>query len=290
MTVDVEDWFNILDSSAAPPLSQWESLESRLEKPVHLLLDLFERNQVKATWFWLGWFAERHPELVCQCRDAGHEIGCHGYAHILAYQVGRKAFGEDISRGKKILEDISGKKVESFRAAGFSVTKDTDWTFEEIRQAGFLYDSSVFPTTRGHGGICSAPLSPYPIQTQWGTLLEFPQSVVEIFHKRLSLFGGGYLRLFPLFLIRKGIQSLEKHHRPLVIYVHPREVDPDHPRLRLSAWRNFKCYCRLKTTYPKLDYLTSEFRFSSLRDYMENHGPFFHQSGEIATVATKKET
>lgn len=260
-TIDVEDWFNILDTPVAPPIEKWGEMESRFEPCLRKLLSLLNKYGQKCTLFWLGWFAERKPNLVLECRDAGHEIGSHGYGHVLAYSVGRAAFREDIRRGKAVLEQIIGEKVHGFRAAGFSTLDDTTWTFEEIKAAGYEYDSSIFPASRGHGGMTSGLLSPHVIQTHAGPLAEFPQSMVTILTKRVSLFGGGYLRLSPPWLIRKGVAFLKKNKCPLIVYVHPREVDPAHPRLPLSALRRFKCYANLHTTYPKLETLCANYSF-----------------------------
>lgn len=255
ITIDVEDWFHILDTPVAPPFDTWDSQESCFAKGLNRLLDLLAKHKVSATMFWLGYLAERHPDLVLRCQRENHEIASHGYAHLLAYKVGRKEFREDISKSKRILEDIIQSPVHGFRAAGFSTTNDTSWTFDEVRKAGYLYDSSVFPAARAHGGMKSSAMQPYTFKTSGGELWEFPQSVIEICGKRISLFGGGYLRLCPLPLICWGIHNLKKNNRPLIVYVHPREVLPDHPRMPLSPWRKFKSYCRLKTTYPKLDSL-----------------------------------
>ena len=225
-TVDVEDWFHILDDPAVPDISDWPSLESRLPQNIERILSILDEHKVKATMFWLGWVAEKYPALIRQCAKEGHEIASHGYGHILTYRVSRQAFREDICRAKKILEDITGTNVMGFRAAGFSTTDDTPWVFDEIRAAGYTYDSSVFPAKRGHGGIVDFKLVPHEISTAYGRLIEIPQSMIEIFGKRLSFFGGGYLRIAPRKLIKCGISRLHKLGQPLVIYVHPREVDP----------------------------------------------------------------
>lgn len=261
ISVDVEDWFHILDSSAAPGIKRWSSLESRVERNLEQMLALLDSFSVKGTFFWLGWVAERHKGLVRKCQKAGHEIASHGYGHVLAYEVGRKDFGRDIRRGKAILEDIIGKEVLGFRAAGFSTIDDANWTFEEIRAAGYAYDSSVFPTCRGHGGMLRSLLGPHIIKTESGDLVEFPQSMIEIFGKRISFFGGGYLRLTPKPLIKWGIRKLHKTGQPLIVYVHPREIDPDHPRLSLNLKRRFKCYVNLKSTMPKLQWLCKNYDF-----------------------------
>jgi len=264
LTVDVEDWFHILDSPAIPGLSEWDSLELRVARNTESILGLLDDTGLKATFFWLGWCAERNPLLVRRCAELGHEIASHGYAHVLAYQVGRSGFAADTRKGRAVIEDIIGREVIGFRAAGFGATDDTDWLFEEIRAAGYTYDSSVFPARRGHGGMANSQLESHIIKTEAGNLVEIPQSVVSIFGKRISLFGGGYLRLAPRWLIRWGISKLETAGRPLVIYVHPREVDPHHPRLPLSPIRRFKSYVNLRTTMPKLRWLCQNHRFQTM--------------------------
>ena len=213
--------------------------------------------------------AERHKVLVRRCFAAGHEIASHGYAHVLPYQVRREGFREDVVRAKRILEDITGHAVAGFRAAGFGVTEGTAWAFDVIREAGHEYDSSMFPARRGHGGIAGAPLGPHFIETPSGRLAEIPISAVEVMGGRFCLFGGCYLRLAPKCLIRWGIKKLHAAGRPLIVYVHPREIDPDHPRLALSLKRRFKCYVNLKSTMPKLEWLCENYRFCTMRSLVE---------------------
>jgi polysaccharide deacetylase family protein (PEP-CTERM system associated) len=255
MTIDVEDWFHVLDGPFVPKIKEWNILESRVVNNVEYLLELLSKKSIISTMFWLGWVAERNPKLLKKCFDAGHEIASHGYAHVLAYNVGPKVFGDDIRKGKQIIEDIIGQRVNGFRAAGFSTKNNTTWTFEEIRAAGYIYDSSVFPAARAFGGMSASRLEPHIIHTSSGSLVEIPQSMIEIFGKRFSVFGGGYLRLAPIRVIKYGIRQLEREGRPLIIYVHPREIDPYHPRLPLSPIRFFKCYVNIKSTVPKLEQL-----------------------------------
>jgi len=265
-TVDVEDWFHILDSDAVTNIECWSSLESRVEKNLDKLLNLLDSFSVKVTFFWLGWLAERRRDLVRQCQNAGHEIASHSYGHILAYKVGQKAFTEDICKAKAVLENIIGEKVAGFRAAGFSTKDNTQWTFEEIRAAGYIYDSSVFPANRGHGGMPQSPLGPHIVKTKSGDLVELPQSMVELAGRRISFFGGGYLRLSPKWLIKWGIKKLHNAGRPLIVYVHPREIDPNHPQLPLPLSRRFKCYVNLKSTLPKLEWLCHNYTFCTMRE------------------------
>ena len=255
LSIDVEDWFHILDSPASPQISEWSRLPLRAHLVVEKLLEILDRTSTRATFFWLGWMAERFPELVRGCRDAGHEIASHGYGHVLAYDAGPRAFEDDIVRAKDLLESIIGQRVRGFRAPGFGITTKAPWAFDVIKAAGYEYDSSVFPVSRGHGGLPGTPVGPYLIQTQHGTLPEIPMSVVRLLGRHVCLFGGGYLRVSPKPLIRWGLGRLRKAGMPLVVYLHPRELDPDHPRLPLGMLRRFKSYVNLKSTQPKLQWL-----------------------------------
>jgi polysaccharide deacetylase family protein (PEP-CTERM system associated) len=289
LTIDVEDWFHILDSSAVPDIAYWPSLESRIEKNLDNLLIFLDSLSVKVTLFWLGWLAERHKDLVRKCQDAGHEIASHGYAHVLAYKVGMKAFRRDISDAKQILEDITGEPIRGFRAAGFGITEKADWAFDVIKEAGYEYDSSVFPASRGHGGIPNSPLGPYFIETRSGHLLEIPMSVVKILGYRTSFFGGGYLRLANIRTIKWGIDRLLAANQPLIVYVHPRELDPDHPRLPLSLLRKFKSYVNLNSTFPKLKWLCETYPFYTMLQMVENYIKSFYLDSRVVPVLRLRE-
>jgi len=271
LTIDVEDWYHILESPAVPSIEHWSGLESRIERNLEKLLTLLDSFSVKCTFFWLGWVAERHKGLVRKCHKAGHEIACHGFAHVLAHEVGEQAFRKDISRSKAILEDIVGEPVRGFRAPGFGITNNTAWAFDAIRETGYQYDASIFPAHRAHGGMPDAILGLHFIETRNGHLLEIPSSVVEIFGRRACLFGGGYLRLATRPMIKWGLDRLQAAGQPLVVYVHPREIDPYHPRLPLSLTRRFKCYVRLKSTMSKLEWLCRDYHLCSMIKMVENY-------------------
>jgi len=263
---ELEDWFHILDSDKAPGIEDWSKLPLCAERNVERLLQLFSDNGVQATFFCLGWMAERLPHLVRRCLEAGHEIGSHGYGHVLAYQVGPGAFLADLVRSKGILEDITGEEVVGFRSPGFCITDENRWVFDVVAKAGYRYDASVFPAHHGHGGLCTSNPQPHVIETANGPLVEIPMSTVRLFGHRVCLFGGGYLRLAPLPLIRWGVKRLQRAGQPLVVYVHPRELDPDHPRLSLPLRRRFKCYVNLSSTLPKLAWLCGRYRFRAMRE------------------------
>jgi polysaccharide deacetylase family protein (PEP-CTERM system associated) len=203
-SIDVEDWFHILQVPGAPPMLSWDFLPSRVEHNFMRLLDLLSVHNVQATCFFLGWIAQRYPHLVRAAMERGHEIASHGYAHRLVFQMTARRFREDSIRARRILEDVAGCPVLGYRAAGFSVIDKTPWFFETLLEAGYEYDSSVFPAARQHGGMKAAHLGPHCIVSKSGTLIEFPISVADVYPRPTCFFGGGYLRLFPLWLIRHG--------------------------------------------------------------------------------------
>lgn len=271
-TVDVEDWYHILDIPSAPALSTWDTLPSRVEANFHSLLDLFSERNVRVTCFFLGWIAEHFPQLVRETVKRGHEVASHGYAHRLVFQMSRQQFREDAVKSRKLLEDLAGMSVQGYRAAGFSTTKESPWFFDELVAAGYTYDSSIFPAERGHGGIPAASLEPYIVATQSGTFVEFPLTVADCFGRRLCFFGGGYLRVFPYWLIRTMAKQVIASGRSIIFYVHPREIDPEHPRLSMTLTRRFKSYINLDTTRAKVSRILRDFSCTSFSEYLKSQG------------------
>jgi polysaccharide deacetylase family protein (PEP-CTERM system associated) len=268
-SVDVEDWFHILDITGAPPLEAWDQLPSRVEANFRLLLDLFSEHQVRVTCFFLGWVARRHPHLVKEAVKQGHEIASHGYGHRLVYQMTAQEFREDALHSRELLEDISGTSVVGFRSAGFSTTDDTPWFFEVLVEAGYRYDSSVFPAPRGHGGMRNAHREPHWVLGRNKSLLfEFPISVSDFAGKPMCFFGGGYLRVFPYWLIERMATRVISEGRPVVFYIHPREIDPKHPRLPMPLSRRFKTYVNLRSTEGKIVRILRQFPLTTFRDFI----------------------
>lgn len=266
-TVDVEDWFHILDVPSTPPLEQWNSLPSRVEGNFERLLQLFEEKNVRTTCFFLGWVAERFPHLVRAAADAGHEIASHGCAHRLVYTMSPPEFRSDARRAREILEDVSGHPVLGYRAAGFSLIKGSEWFFDELSAAGYLYDSSVFPAKRGHGGMRDGQRREYVVPTANGRLLEIPITVAEFFGATACFFGGGYLRVTPYWMIRAMAQRVQREGRTVVFYIHPREIDAHHPRLKMPVHRYFKCYANLSTTMSKVARILDDFGSTPLSQH-----------------------
>lgn len=269
-SIDVEDWFHILDLPSTPALSEWDGLPSCVEKNFQKLLDLLSERDVKATCFFLGWIAEKFPHLVHEAKKRGHEIASHGYSHRLVHQMTPQEFYEDVTRSKKAIEDISGRPVLGYRAPGFSMTKDTQWFFPLLAAAGYQYDSSVLPAPHGHGGVWGGNIAPYIVGTPAGSLIEFPVSVQPIFGRPICFFGGGHLRLFPYWLIHSMTAEILRQGRPVVFYVHPREIDPDHPRLPMNLVRRFKSYVNLQTTEKKIRRLLADQVICSFETYLKN--------------------
>jgi polysaccharide deacetylase family protein (PEP-CTERM system associated) len=276
-SVDVEDWFHILDVPSSPAVSDWTKLRSCVERNFHALLDLLDVREVKATCFFLGWVAERFPHLVAEAAGRGHEIASHGYSHQLVFRMTEQEFREDIQKAKAILEDKAARAVRGYRSPGFSCTDEVPWFFEQIRSVGYHYDSSVFPATRGHGGMPGARLAPYLAQTQAGQLAEFPISVASLLRRRFCFFGGGYLRLSPYFLVRRMAHRVLAEDRPVIFYVHPREIDPAQPRLAMPALRRFKCYVNLKSTGAKIRSILRDFEFITFSQFLDQ-SPLFKKA------------
>jgi polysaccharide deacetylase family protein (PEP-CTERM system associated) len=272
---ELEDWFHILDSDRVPRMEEWPRLPLQAERNVRRLLELFDETGVRATFFCLGWMAERMPQLIRDCEEAGHEIASHGYGHVLAYRVGPQAFLQDIMRSKAILEDITGHEVIGFRCPGFAIKGESRWVFDVVTQAGYRYDASVFPASHGHGGLRDTPAGPHLVVTPSGPLVEIPVSTVRCWGRRFCLFGGGHLRLSPLPVIRWGIRRLRREGQPLVVYVHPREIDPQHPKLPLKPVRRFKCYVNLRSTMPKVEWLCRRHSFTTMCDIASTIRPMF---------------
>lgn len=271
-SVDVEDWFHILDLPGLPDLAKWASLPSRVRGDFMRLLDLFDEQNVQVTCFFLGWVAERFPALVREAAQRGHEIASHGFSHTLVYEQTRDEFSADVGRAKNVLEQIAGTSVAGYRCPGFSVTEKTPWFFDVLAETGYTYDSSIFPAVRQFGGMPGANIAPHRIGGTKAPMLEFPISVTPFLGQNICFFGGGYLRLFPYWMIRRMGQRVLADGRPVVFYIHPREIDVGHPRLPMALGRRFRSYVNLETTEPKIRRILRDFRVTSYANYIEQTG------------------
>ena len=271
-TIDVEDWFHILDVPGTPAFEDWDRLPSRVEVNFRRFLDLCDAAGVKVTCFFLGWVAARFPHLVREAAARGHEVASHGFAHRLVYAQSPAEFFEDARGTRLLLEDLGGVPVLGYRGAGFSVTEKTPWFFEELVKAGYEYDSTLFPAPRGHGGLKGGRYGPYRVETPSGPLLEFPITVTEVWGRPRCFFGGGYLRLFPYALVRRLAQRVLQEGRPVIFYAHPREIDPGHPRLAMNLHRRFKSYVGLKGMEQKIRKIFRDFSITTFARFRADFG------------------
>jgi polysaccharide deacetylase family protein (PEP-CTERM system associated) len=269
MTVDVEDYFHVSTFEKTVPRSSWDSRESRVVRNTERLLEIFERSRLQATFFVLGWVAERYPTLVRRIADAGHELASHGFAHRLVYDQSPEQFRDDLRRSRAAISHASTAPVLGYRAPSFSITPRSLWALDVIREEGFVYDASVFPIRHDRYGLPSSPRHFHAMERTAGTLWECPGSTVRVAGTNLPVAGGGYFRLLPYAWTRWGISRLNtREGRAAVFYLHPWEIDPEQPRLPGSALSLFRHYTNLKRTEARLGRLLSEFRFAPLGDLL----------------------
>jgi polysaccharide deacetylase family protein (PEP-CTERM system associated) len=265
MSVDVEDYFHVNAFDGVVPRGRWESLESRVCRNTDRLLALFEARGVSATFFVLGWVAERFPSLVSSIARQGHEIASHGYAHRLIYEQTPQVFRDDVRRAKDLLETAAGAKVDGFRAPSYSVTARTLWALDVLIEEGYRYDASIFPIRHDRYGIPASPRHPYVLTRAGGSLVEAPASTVRYGGLNLPVAGGGYFRILPYAWTRWGIRRINTHEgRPAIFYLHPWEIDPSQPRIRAGFVSRFRHYRNLEKTEPRLRRLLRDFHFSTV--------------------------
>jgi polysaccharide deacetylase family protein (PEP-CTERM system associated) len=270
MSVDVEDYFHVAALAQSIDRSRWHEMEYRAEANTRRLLDLFEQSGIKSTFFVLGWVARRSPRLVREIHDRGHEVASHGMSHKLVYNQTPEEFATETFESKALLEDIIGAPVLGYRASTYSITRRSLWALDILKEAGFAYDSSIFPITHDVYGIADASQVPSLIETPKGArLVEFPMSTAPLFGTRLPVSGGGYFRLLPYWLTRAGLRKLNHDlRRPFIFYLHPWEIDPDQPRIRTRLLSRLRHYTNLKHCETRLRRLIAEFRFSTVSDVL----------------------
>jgi len=263
LTFDIEEWFHILDNRSTRSCSEWEKFESRIEANMPRLLDLLAGIEQKATFFCLGWIAEKHPAIVKEIAGLGHEIGTHSHMHQLVYTQSKEEFKADLERSVKTLEDLTGRKVRSYRAPGFSLTGQTPWAFESLCDCGIEIDCSIFAARRSHGGYGDFPWrGPCRINGGGGMIKEFPVCPFDVGPFRVVFSGGGYFRIMPYGLIRR----MMKHSDYTMVYLHCRDFDFGQRVIEdLPFHRRFKSYVGIKGAFRKLQKLLSEFDFVDLR-------------------------
>jgi polysaccharide deacetylase family protein (PEP-CTERM system associated) len=271
LTVDVEDYYQVEAFSQVVRREDWPKWESRVQQNTNLLLEMFARHNVKATFFTLGYVAEMHPELVRQIANAGHEVACHSYHHRLIYHQTPEEFRQDVRKSKQLLEDIIGVPVIGYRAPTYSITEKSLWALDILIEEGFKYDSSIFPTRHDRYGIPDAERFPHVLHRPAGEIIEFPPSTIQFGSTNIPISGGGYFRLLPYSLFKLGWQILHRREsKPAIFFLHPWEVDPEQPVVpgtKLNIWRH---RVNLKRTEGRLNQLLNDFSFAPVRQVLES--------------------
>jgi len=318
LTIDLEDYFQVHAFSDVIKFDDWDKFECRIERNTDRLLKILDdvaqnltfktqnsklndsvpspQHSLKATFFVLGWIAERYPGLVRRIQKEGHEIACHGYAHKLIYTQSKEEFRQDIRKSKAILEDITGSEVIGYRAPSYSITNKSQWAFEVLVEEGFKYDSSIFPIRHDFYGMPDARRFPFVISLNGNQnvevlilnyefnktlnsklnipnsqfIIEFPISTVKVFGQNVPISGGGYFRLLPYSIIRRALGSINgKEQKPFIFYIHPWELDFEQPRIKEVRLRSrFRHYVNLNKTESRFRKLLEDFQFSAIRQLL----------------------
>lgn len=265
LTIDFEDWYQGLEI----PRSEWDSYEDRIAFSGRKILQILDEEKTKATFFILGYVAEKHPDLIREIELAGHEIGTHGFSHEFIYQQKPEIFRNEVKRAIDFLQDTIGKKIIGHRAPFFSITKDSLWAFDILGELGIEYDSSIFPALNYRYGINGGERFPHRISGENYSIKEFPISTFQLPKLRLPIAGGAYFRIYPYQLTKQCLQSINRVGQPITFYLHPWELDVEHPRINLPRRIAFTHYFNLKTTEKRFRKLLHDFKFAPMKDVFE---------------------
>ncbi|MBU1479799.1 MAG: DUF3473 domain-containing protein [Gammaproteobacteria bacterium] len=263
LTVDVEDYFHVAAFEKQITPADWQDMTPRVDRNTRVLLDQFDRNNAKATFFFLGWVAERFPDLVKEVQRRGHEVASHGFSHTRVHQQTPVEFRDDVVKAKDILEQLIGEPVIGYRAPSFSINKQSEWAFEILKDIGHVYSSSTYPIKHDLYGVPDWPQQPY---MRPEGIWEIPMPTLTMFGRQLPIAGGGYFRLMPYWLSSKLISKfIQEDRMPYMFYFHPWEVDPDQPRVAGAGSKSkFRHYVNLDKMEGKLDSLLTQFNWGSL--------------------------
>ncbi|MCI0547893.1 MAG: DUF3473 domain-containing protein [Candidatus Rokubacteria bacterium] len=274
LTFDVEEYFHAEAFAGVLRPEEWPGLESRVQRTTDRLLEILAVGSARATFFVLGWVAERHPDLVRRIHGGGHEVACHGHGHRMIQRQSRREFAEDVRRAKAVLEDTTGAAVLGYRAPTFSVMRDTLWSLEVLAEIGLRYDSSIYPITHDRYGIPDAPRFPHLIRTPGGgEIAEFPLSTVTVAGRRVPVAGGGYFRLAPYRLTAWAIRRLnEREHQPAIVYLHPWEIDPRQPVPSVGWLQHLRHTVNMDKTERRLGRLLRDFAFAPAAEVLARTG------------------
>ncbi|HTF87531.1 MAG TPA: XrtA system polysaccharide deacetylase [Planctomycetota bacterium] len=272
ISFDVEEFFQVANLRGHFARDDWDSVPSRLAIGMDRILAALERRGAHATFFFLGWIAERHPQYVQRVLEAGHEVASHGYEHLFLWDMNRAELVEDLARTERALAAAGAPPPIGFRASTFTLTRKTWWAFDVLVERGYRYDSSVHPVRHPVYGVPDFEPGISRVEAAGGSVVEFPVSTWPFLGRNLPVGGGGYFRLLPGRITRAAVRSLESRSKPASLYLHPWEFDPDQPRCPAPALKRWRHYMNLDRTLPRLEELLASFRFGSLREVLEAEG------------------
>ena len=276
LSFDVEEFFHVANLRAHfPTMDSWEDAPSRIDVGMNSVLDVLAANDARATFFFLGWVAERRPDLVLRVHEAGHEVASHGYDHRFIGDVGQEGIEEHLGRTEEAILSAGVPRPVGFRASTFTINRDTFWALEALASRGYHYDSSIHPVHHPTYGIPDFEPGISVVNTDAGEIVEFPVSTYPAFGRNLPVGGGGYFRLLPGFLHRAALGRLERMGRPTAIYLHPWEFDPEQPRYDAPLLKRFRHYLNLDRSLPRLERLVRRFSFGTMCEVLEGEGHSF---------------
>ena len=267
-SIDFEDWFQCLE---VIPISKWEKYEYRIEKNTNRMLNILDENDVKATFFILGHIAEQFPHLITEIYNRGHILGTHGYSHMPVYKQKPFDFSEELKRAIGTVADLTGQKIYGFRAPIFSIVEESLWALDILIEQGLVYDSSIYPVLNYRYGIVSKERFIHSLKTPGGnSIVEIPIATARYINFNFPVGGGAYLRILPYSVTRSGLKKINKEGQPFVFYIHPWEIDPDHPKINLPFRISATHYFNLKSTEGKLKRLFQDFKFAPIEKVFSN--------------------
>lgn len=271
LTIDVEEYFQVSNLESRFPCSGWDRIPSRVEKSTAIILDQLASREIKATFFILGWVAQRQPQIVRRIHAEGHEVASHGQNHQLIYRQTPDQFREDLRLSRTILEDLTGQAIVAYRAPSFSIVPASLWALDVLIEEGFTIDSSIYPVHHDRYGIRGTPPEPHQIERASGVIWEYPPPVTDTFLGCIPVGGGGYFRLYPYGLTQHLLRSVNRKKRPFAVYLHPWELDPSQPRHRVGILNTFRHYVGLSRTEHRLNRLLDDFSFGTISQSLERH-------------------
>lgn len=272
-SVDVEEYFHVSAFEDVVQRDRWHEYPSRIDASIDILLGLLARHRATATFFVLGWVADRRPDLVRRIAAGGHEIASHGWSHRRVTSLTPAEFRAEVRESKRLLEDVAGKPVLGYRAPSFSIIPGREWALDVLVEEGYVYDSSLFPIVRRGYGYPSAPAEPHVLQRAAGALIELPPATLQVLGTRIPAAGGGYLRQFPYAVIERAFEERSRAHLPGMFYIHPWELDPEQPRMPVALPTRVRHYRGLSQTAARVQRLLASFRFSSVERLLKLQRP-----------------